>query len=89
MPVTTRPRRRYKGTPRRAWKNPVLATVVIAGLVGFLWPIVGLMDSLTVWEADWNQPRTAATLLRSTIAALIAIGGASGLTLPSWPGRAK
>ena len=78
-------------TARAVWTDPALAVVVIAGTVGFLWPLYDMTAALQTWEGRvWEQPAMAATLIRSTIFALVAIAGASGLSMPSlFKGLAK
>jgi len=81
---------RRQPTTAEKWTHRGLATVVVAALLGFLYPLQGVLDAiaqLQSWQAGWQQPAMAALLLSKLrlcfISLLIAVGAASGMSLPS------
>ncbi len=72
-----------RGDRPSTWPHRVLAGVMLAGLVGFLYPLVGVLEELTEWETAWRQPAVAAELVRCMVSALVAMGAAAGLNVPN------
>lgn len=61
-------------------KQNSLAIVVIAGLVGFLWPLAHWMQKIDTWENAWNPPGVGEFILCICFG-LVAIAAALGMDI--------
>lgn len=65
-------------------KNKVFGSVLIIGLIGFLYPLSQVIGDLNSWN-EWDHPSTVSKLIRCLIFALIAMAGAMGINVSDLP----
>lgn len=58
-----------------------LATVMIAGLIGFLWPMYTFINKIQTFEVMWDPPGVA-QLIFAIMCGLAAVAAALKLDLP-------
>lgn len=63
------------------WVHGTALTVLVVGLLGFLWPLADVVGSLQDWN-EWEQPKVAGQLIRCACFGLLAVAGALGINVP-------
>ncbi len=63
-------------------KYRTYAVVLLAGLVTFLYQMADVIGKIQSWEVMWNPPEVS-QMMTAIAAALVAMGAAIGLDLPS------
>lgn len=63
------------------WKHRTLATAVLVGVIGFLYPLMQVFLELKSWEGAWEQPALAGKLIWCLICGLMAMAAAMGLNI--------
>lgn len=61
-------------------KDNILASVVLAGMIAFLFPLMDMLNHIDNWEVI-EQPHGVAQLIWCLICALVAVGAALGLDI--------
>lgn len=59
-----------------------LAAIVLVGLIGFLYPLAGVIQKITSWAVIWDPPAVG-EIVQCIVFGLVAVAGAMGLDVPA------